>query len=387
MSPVVRAPAGPRAPARGPAGSRPVAIRDGTARRRKGVAGAKKIQSQELPNFTRQIAAMMGAGVPIVASLDALEQQTLNPNFKTVLHDVKLAIEAGASFSEALAQFPAVFDDLYVNMVRSGEAGGQLSESMVRVAGFLESSAKLRRKVKSAMTYPIIVLCVALTIALGMVIFIVPIFASLFKDLGAKLPAPTQFLVNMSDFLRHYAIILVPCIFGASWAFKKWAKTETGHFAMDRFYLQAPVFGTLVMKVAMARFARTLAQLIRSGVPILSALETVAGATGNKVVGKAIMEARTSVERGEPLSSALTGKACIPNMLLRMMAAGEQTGRVDDMMDSVADFYDSEVESALSGLTALIEPLLMVFLGVVVGGILVGLFMPIFRLGEVVSNK
>ncbi len=389
MSPVVRSTPPPNRKNAPPATARGPAARASAtqpARRRKGIAGVSKIVAMELPNFSRQIAAMLGAGVPIVASLDALEDQTAHPGFKTVIRDVKRSIESGASFSEALRTFPTVFDDLFVNMVRSGETGGQLAESMARIATFLESSAKLRRKVKSAMTYPVIVLCVAMSIAIAMIVFIVPVFSSMFKDFGAQLPAPTQFLVNLSNIMRRYSIIIVPAIVAIVVAFKKWAKTPVGAMAMDRFALKAPVVGELTRKVSIARFSRTLAQLIRSGVPILSALETVAGATGNRVVGVAIMEARTAVERGDPLSTALAGKACIPGMLVRMLAAGEQTGKMDEMMDSVADFYDSEIETTLSGLTSLIEPLLMVFLGVVVGGILIALFLPIFKLGEIVGK-
>ena len=332
------------------------------------------------------MSAMLAAGVPIVASLDGLASQVVNPSFKRVITEVKRSIEGGASYSEALRGFPTVFDDLYVNMVRSGETGGYLAESMARIAAFLESSAKLRRKVKSAMTYPVIVLCVSMAIASCMILFIVPVFSKMFADFNANLPAPTQFLVNLSGAARHYGLFALPIIVGAVILFQKWKKTSKGELAMDRFYLQAPVLGELVKKIAIARFARTLAQLIRSGVPILSALETVAGATGNRVIGAAILDARSAVERGEPLSAALSTKKFIPPMLIRMMAAGEQSGRVDEMMENVADFYDSEIETALSGLTSLIEPLLMVFLGVIVGGILIALFMPIFKLGSIVGG-
>lgn len=395
MSPVVRASGGgakAAKPAGAPGQARPNMDRAPTTPggraggRKRSIPGAKKIVNQELPNFSRQMAAMLGAGVPIVASLDALEEQAVNPNYKFVVHDIKKAIEGGSSFSEALGAFPSVFDDLYVNMVKSGETGGLLAESLARVASFLEASGKLRRKVKSAMTYPIVVLCIALGIATGMIIFIVPIFAGIFKDFGAQLPGPTQFLVNLSNGMRKYGLFALPVFVAFIVALNKWKKTETGSFIMHRFALHAPVFGDLTLKVAMSRFSRTLGQLIRSGVPILSALETVAGATGNKVVGKAILEARVAVERGDPLSVALSSKTCFPSMLLRMMAAGEQTGKVDEMMDNVADFYDSEIETTLASLTSLIEPLLMLFLGVVVGGIVIALFLPIFKLPGVMGG-
>jgi type IV pilus assembly protein PilC len=355
-------------------------------RRRRTVRGARKIVAQELPNFSRQMSAMLSAGVPIVASLDALHDQLVNPNFKAVVNDVKVSLEGGSSFSEAIAAFPAVFDDLYVNMARSGETGGQLAESMGRIATFLEASTRLKKKVKSAMMYPLIVLSISIAIATGMILFIVPVFSGMYGDFGAKLPGPTQFLVNLSANMKKYGVVIVAVLIVVVFLFKRWKRTATGAYALDRFYLQAPAIGELVKKISVARFARTFAQLIRSGVPILGALETVAGATGNKVIGQAILEARAAVERGDPLSSALAGKSCIPGIVVRMLAAGEQTGRVDEMMDSVADFYDSEIETTLAGLTSLIEPLLMVFLGVVVGGIVLCLFLPIFKLGEIVGG-
>jgi len=350
------------------------------------VPGAKKIQNELLPSFSRQLAAMLSAGMPIVASLDALEEQADNPNFKTVIIQIKRAIENGAAFSEALRQFPSVYDTLYCNMVKGGETGGQLAETIGRLAGFLEASARLKRKVKSAMMYPTIVLSIAILIAIGMILFIVPVFGEMFADFGADLPGPTQFLLNLSDFLKVNGWWILILIVGGVMGFKKWKATEKGGFAFDQFVLRAPVFGELNKKVAAARFARTFGQLIRSGVPILSSLEIVAGATGNKVAEFVIMTAKNSVEKGEPLSNALVSQTVFPTMLVRMLQAGEKTGKVDEMMDSIADFYDDEVETMLDGLTSLLEPLLMVFLGVVIGGIVMCMFLPIFKMGEVVGG-
>jgi len=398
MSPVIKsmprgskAAAPSRKPAAGRGGKTPPRTPPGGSKKnpkikKKGpVPGAKKIIGQLLPSFSRQLAAMLSAGMPIVAALTALEEQQDNPHFKAVVAQVRANIENGHALSEALKPFPSIFDDLYINMVRGGETGGQLAETIARLATFLESSAKLKRKVKSAMTYPTIVFSIAILIALLMIIFIVPVFASMFEDFGATLPGPTQFLINISDGLRFAGPVLLPAIVILIVVFKKWKATPQGAFTVDKMILRAPVFGELITKVAAARFARTLAQLIHSGVPILTALEIVAGATGNCVCESVIMDARSSVERGDPLSVALEGQTVFPKLVVRMMSAGEKTGKVDEMMNSIADFYDDEVETMLAGLTSLIEPFLMVFLGVVVGGILIGMFLPIFKMGEIVS--
>ncbi len=329
---------------------------------------------------------MLTAGMPIVAALEALQEQTDNPNFKMVISHIRGSIENGSAFSESLRQYPSVFDDLYANMVRGGETGGQLAETIGRLAGFLEASAKLRRKVKSAMMYPTIVLCIAIAIAIAMILFIVPVFGDMFADFGADLPGPTQALLNVSDFLRAYGIYIAIVITVAVVRFKRWKKTEQGAYTFDNFVLRTPVFGELNKKVAAARFARTFGQLIRSGVPILTALEICSGATGNRVAGRVVINAREAVEKGEPLSTAMIEQTVFPIMMVRMLQAGEKTGKIDEMMDSIADFYDDEVETMLAGLTSLLEPLLMVFLGVVIGGIVLCMFLPIFKMGEVVGG-
>lgn len=389
MSPVVRsavqrdtrAQALERKPAKAP--SAKSAERAKTGRR---IPGAKKIAAELLPGFSRQLAAMLSAGMPIVTSLEALEDQADNPNFKIVINQVKRSIENGAALSEALRQFPSIFDDLYANMVKGGETGGQLAETVARLAGFLESSAKLRRKVKSAMMYPTIVLCIAITIAIAMIVFIVPVFGQMFADFGGELPGPTQFLMNLSESMKKNGLYVFIVLVALVITFKKWKATPAGGYKFDQFVLKAPVFGELNRKVASARFARTFGQLIRSGVPILSALEIVSGATGNKVAGRVILDARVAVEKGEPLSTAMVNQTVFPVMLVRMLQAGEKTGKIDEMMDSIADFYDDEVDTMLSGLTSLLEPLLMIFLGVIIGGIVLCMFLPIFKMGELVSG-
>jgi type IV pilus assembly protein PilC len=390
MSPVVRSAAGARAAAASQSKARPGEPRKPTAPKggagSRKIPGAGKIVGEILPGFSRQLAAMLSAGMPIVASLDALEEQSDNVNFRAVVNQVKRSIENGASLSEALRQFPSIFDDLYANMVKGGETGGQLAETMARLASFLEASAKLRRKIKSAMMYPVIVLCIAIAIAIAMIVFVVPVFGSMFADFGADLPGPTKFLLNISHSMRKYGIFVVAAVIIAIVAFRKWKATPTGAFTFDKFLLKVPIFGELNRKVASARFARTLGQMIRSGVPILEALNIVAGATGNKVAAKVVLGSREAVEKGERLSSAMVEQTVFPIMMVRMLQAGEKTGKVDDMMDNIADFYEDEVETMLAGLTSLLEPLLMVFLGVVIGGIVICMFLPIFKMGEVVSS-
>ena len=333
------------------------------------------------------MAAMLTAGMPIVTSLEALEEQSDNPSFKLLIGQIKRSIEGGSAFSEALRHFPSVFDDLYANMVKGGETGGQLAETIARLAGFLESTAKLRRKVKSALMYPIIVLCIALAIATAMIVFIVPVFGKMFEDFGAKLPGPTQALLDVSHFLRSNGLYVLIVLIGGIVAFKKWKSTPRGALAWDSFLLRIPVFGELNRKVAAARFARTFGQLTRSGVPILNALEICSGATGNRVAGAVILKARIAVEKGDPLSSAMVEQTIFPIMLVRMLQAGEKTGKVDEMMSNIADFYDDEVDAMLAGLTSLLEPLLMVFLGVIIGGIVLCMFLPIFKMGEIVGKS
>ncbi len=353
---------------------------------RKGVPGAKKIVHAHLPGFSRQLAAMLSAGMPIVTALEALEEQTDNPNFKKVVAHVRQSIENGAALSEALSQFPDVFNHLYCNMIRGGERGGQLPETIGRLSSFLEASARLRRKVKSALMYPTIVLCIALAIATLMIIFIVPVFCGMFADFDAELPGPTAVLMQISAFMRGNALLVFVGLAIAIVLFKKWKASPNGGYQWDTLVLRAPVFGELTKKVASARFARTFGQLIRSGVPILSSLEIVSGATGSLVAGKVIIGARDAVEKGEPLSSALIEQSVFPILLVRMLQAGEKTGKVDEMMDNIADFYDDEVETMLTGMTSLLEPLLMVFLGILIGGIVLCMFLPVFKMAEVVTS-
>jgi type IV pilus assembly protein PilC len=350
------------------------------------VIGSKRIRSRELAPFSRQLSAMLMAGMPLVQSLDALQDQTSDKNFQTVILGLKNYLQAGASLSESLTHYPSIFDSLYVNMIKAGESGGKLGETAGRLAGFLESSARLTRKVKSAMSYPVIVLFIAIAIATAMILFIVPVFAGMFKDFGADLPGPTQFMVDLSHTLRNYGVFVLVFIVIGAVLFNKWKQTPGGAYKFATFLLNLPVIGELNRKVATSRFARTFAQLLKSGVPILQAMEIVSKATGNKVFETIIMEARNTVERGEPLSSALIKYRAFPKLLVHMMAAGEKTGKIDEMMQNIADFYDDEVDVMLDGLTALIEPMLMIFLGVIIGSIVISMFLPMFKLPAIVGG-
>jgi len=350
------------------------------------VPGRKKIIDDLLPGFSRRLAAMLLAGLPIVASLNAMERQARYPSFRVLIEQVRKAIENGSSMSEALRRFPSIFDELYVNLVRAGEKSGQLGESMARLSLMLEAKTRLQRKVHAAMIYPIVVLCVAILITLGMIIFVVPVFADMFAAFKQQLPAPTLFLLRMSDFLKHFFPCIVLVFAAGVIAFRKWKATVSGAYTLDRFILNLPVFGDLFRKVASARFARTFGQLIHSGVPILSALEIAAGATGNKVAARLVMESRTTVEQGDLLSSALVDDRVFDPMLVDMLQAGEKTGKVDDMMSFTADYFDEEVNTTLNGLTSLLEPIFMLTLGVLIGGIVICMFLPIFRMSGAVAG-
>jgi type IV pilus assembly protein PilC len=352
-------------------------------------AGAKRYQgnvkAQDMVVFTRQLATMMGAGLPLVQSMTALEEQTESKTFKPVLRNVTERIEAGDSFSQALAQHPKVFTRLYVSMVEAGETGGLLAEILDRVASYLEATARLKKKVKSAMSYPVIVCCIAVLISLFLIMKVIPIFADIYKDFGAKLPAPTQVLINFSNLLRAYFLFFVLGTGALIFLLVKLKQTKRGTEFWDRVKLKLPLFGKLIHKVSMSRFARTFAALLRSGVPILETLRIVGQSSGNTQVEYAVVATAASIEKGENLAVALGQHPIFPPMLVRMVAAGEQTGKVDAMLEKISDFYDEEIEATLNGLTSLIEPLLIVFLGVVVGTIVVCMFLPIFKLNQIVQ--
>ena len=347
------------------------------------------VKETDLVLFTRQLSTMIEAGISLVQAMTALYDQCDPKRQKSLRHiisDVTTRVQGGETFHESIAKHPRVFDRLFVSMVKAGEHGGLLAEILDRLAGFLEASARLRKKVKSAMTYPVIVICIAFAITTFLIVKVVPIFGEIFKDFGSKLPAPTQFLIDVSDFMRGEWYFLIGGLACAFFGIRTFLRSTRGKQIWDKWKLKLPIFGPLIHKICMSRFARTFAQLIRSGVPILEVLDIVGGASGNHVVEMSIKGVSNDVEKGDNLSVALSKKTIFPPMMLRMVAAGEATGKIDTMLEKMADFWDEEIEAMLDALTSLIEPLLIVFLGVIVGGIVIAMFLPIFKLNEVVSQ-
>ena len=346
------------------------------------VRGAKRLRNKEIIPFTRQLASMLGAGMTILASIQTLGEQSSDPEFKKVLQHLCDVIEGGAPMSTGLADFPQLFDDMYVNMVIAGEQSGEFAGIMKRLANILQSSSRLKKKVKSAMTYPTVIISIALLLAGGLIQFVVPVFAEMFSGFGKKLPWLTQKLVDISNFVKAWWYVIGGVVIVGMYLFRRWKATNSGHLALDRFKLNLPVFGILNQKAAIGRFSRLLAQMVASGVPILKSLEVVAGSLDNFVLENAVLAARREVEQGNQLSPSLQGKPFMPVLMIRMLAAGEKAGKVEDMLESVADTYDEEVEVMLNTLTSLMEPFLMVFLGVIIGTIVIAMFLPIFSLGS-----
>ena len=349
------------------------------------IKGEKKLAKTEIVPFTRQMASMIAAGMPILSTVQTLEEQCSDPEFKKVLGHLAATIEGGDPLSRGLAGFPGLFDDMYVNMVVAGEQSGEFAGIMKRLATIMQATARLKAKVKSAMTYPTVIVSIALLMAAGLIQFVVPIFAEMFSGFGKPLPALTQKLVDLSDFVKAYWYYIGGAATVLFVAFSKWKKTERGRYKFDEFKLKIPVFGQLNLKSGIGRFCRLLAQMVNAGVPILKALEVVAASIGNGVLENSILAARKEVEQGNQLNVALDGKPFMPILMVRMIAAGEKAGKVEDMLDSVADSYDEEVETLLGTLMSLMEPFLMVFLGAIIGTIVLAMFLPIFNMGSLAS--
>ncbi len=354
---------------------------------KKGKTLGGKVGLQDLVVFTRQLATMIDAGLAMVQSLQALAEQTTNRVMREVIKDVTTRVEGGDSFSDALKKHPKSFDRLYTCMVGAGERGGLLAEILARLATYLENSARLRKKVKSAMMYPTSVTIIALGITVFLLLKVVPVFGEIYAGFGAKLPGPTQWLINISDALRNNIVIVVPVVAGLIYAWFAYIKTKSGREFWDRTRIRLPIFGQIAHKICLARFTRTLSSLIRSGVPILEVLAIVSQVTGNVIMEKAIKLASTDIERGDGIAAALGKHTIFPSMIIRMVTAGEQTGKIDVMLERISDFLDEEIETTLSGLTSLIEPILIVFLGVTVGGIAICMFLPIFKMSEMINAK
>ncbi len=352
---------------------------------KKGRTSGGKVALQDLVIFTRQLATMIDAGLAMVQSLTALADQTTNKIMRDVIRDVCTRVEGGDSFSEALQKHPKVFNRLYVCMVGAGEKGGLLAEILSRLATYLENAARLRKKVKSALMYPTVVSIVAVVITTFLLIKVVPVFGEIFTSFNAKLPAPTQFLIDLSELVKKFFWAFLIAAGGIVYGWMYFLKTKTGREFWDAKRIKLPVFGSLAHKICLARFTRTFASLIRSGVPILEVLQIVSQTVGNVIMEKAIKTAAGDIERGESISNALAKHPVFPTMIVRMVTAGEQTGKIDSMLERIADFLDEEIETTLSGLTSLIEPILIVFLGVVIGGMVICMFLPIFKMSEIIN--
>lgn len=349
-----------------------------TAKKKNPGGGFGRVKLNDLSMFCRQFSTMIDAGVSLVRCLSVLAEQTTNAKMKRIINDLQQEVEAGQMLSKALGKYPAVFNNLFVGLVRAGEIGGVLEESLQRLAGFLEKDQELRRKVKSAMTYPTIVMIFALGIVMVLVTFVLPKFMTLFVDLGVKdFPLPTKLLMGFSNFLTSKWYFTILFVVGFIVAFRVFVKTRAGKRTYDRFKLKAPVFGKLNHKIALARFSRTLGTLLSSGVPILQALETVAGTVSNEIISDAVLEARARIREGDRIGDPLQRSKLFPPMVVQMISIGEESGALDPMLAKVAEFYESEVDAALASLTASIEPIMILFLGGAVGFIVISMFLPL----------
>jgi type IV pilus assembly protein PilC len=344
-----------------------------------------RIKKVHISRFTRQFATMIGAGLPMVQCLEILSQQMESAELRRIIGGVKESVQAGTTLAEALSRHKKVFDDLYVNMVDAGEIGGALDTILVRLAVYREKADALARKVKGAMIYPAVVMTVAIAVTFIMLTYIVPIFAKMFEGLGAELPGPTQFVLSLSAFLRANVLTGLGLLIALIIAYKYYSKTSSGRLNVDRVKLKLPLLGDLIRKSAIARFSRTLATLISSGVSILDALDITARASGNRVIHDAIKRSVLSIAEGETITQPLKASKVFPPMVIQMISVGEKTGGLDEMLTKIADFYDDEVDAAVAALTSIIEPVIIVFMGIVIGGILIAMYLPMFEIIGAIS--
>jgi type IV pilus assembly protein PilC len=343
-----------------------------------------KAKTKDVVVFTRQFATMIDAGLPIVQGLDILGKSHDNKAMRSALTGVRERVETGGTLADGLSEFPKVFDDLFVNMVAAGETGGILDIILDRLADYLEKMDKLRRQVKTAMIYPGVVVAAAVIVTAILLIFVIPTFADMFTDFGAALPAPTRLVMNISDFFVAYYHVIFGSMFGSFWLFKRFLNTEKGKEVMHPIFLKLPVFGDIIRKVAVSRFTRTLSTMLSSGVPILDALAICGRTAGNKVVEKEVSYIRHSISEGRSIAEPLADSTIFPSMVVQMINVGESTGALDAMLGKVADFYEDEVENAVNGMKQLIEPIMILILGTIVGGLVVAMYLPIFKLGSVI---
>ncbi len=342
------------------------------------------INAQDIARFTRQFSAMNSAGLPLLQCLDILKEQAENPNMTRVLKQISAKIQGGSGLAESLAMHPKVFPELYVHMIAAGEAGGILDSILLRLAEYQEAAERLKRKIKSAMMYPIIVMIVAVVVVAVLLVFVVPVFTKMFEAGGKALPAPTQIVVSMSEFLQNYIVYMIIAIIGAFWALVQYNKTNDGKYNLDKIKLALPGIGVLETKSCVARFTRTLGTLLSSGVSIIDALQVTGKTSGNKVLERGVMKTVESISGGNTIADPLKETGIFPPMVIQMISVGEKTGGLPDMLLKVSDFYDEEVDAAVDAMTSMIEPLIIVFLGVVIGGLLVAMYLPMFGLADTV---
>jgi type IV pilus assembly protein PilC len=347
--------------------------------------GRSGVKLKDVSVFTRQFATMINSGLSLLRALYILTEQTENKALAKVCDEVRQDVEKGSSLSQALARHPKVFNRLYIAMVKAGETGGVLDTVLMQVAATIEKQVELRSKIRSAMTYPVAVFAIVILIVTAMLLFIVPMFKTLYEDLGGTLPLPTRVLLLVSGLVVKFFPFVLVAEIGAAFGFKRWIQTDKGRAAWDRLKLRVPVVGKLVHKTAMTRFARTLAVLLRSGVPILEALEITSETVGNSVVAKAVKDVQAGVKQGEAINAPLQQHAVFPPMVVQMMAVGEETGALDEMLDKIGEFYEQEVEAMVTALTSLLEPILIVVMGSAVGGMVVALYMPMFNIINIVK--
>lgn len=348
---------------------------------------APKVTSNDIVLFSRQMSTLVSAGVALVSGLNILSEQMENPAFKTVVIKVKEDIEAGLSIADALKKHPNAFSDLYVAMIKAGEVGGILDVILERLSTYLEAAEDLRHKVKGAMMYPMVVCTIAGAVTVFLLVGVIPTFKEIFAGFGAELPLPTRIVIGISEFIQTKWWLIILVAVGGGYGGAQFVKTENGKRLFDTNALKLPLFGPLLRKVAVAKFTRTLGTLVKSGVPILQAMETVAQTSGNKVIEKAIMDAREAVREGERIAEPLKKSGVFPPMVVQMIAVGEETGNLDTMLAKIADFYDQEVDVAVKGLTSMIEPIVIVIMGVVIGGIVIAMFIPMFELGQLAGKQ
>ena len=346
----------------------------------------QKVKQKNVVVFARIFSTMINAGLPLIQCLDLLAQQEENKTFANIITSVKEDIEGGSTLHDALNKYPAVFDELFINLVAAGESGGILDVVLNRLSNYMEKAMKLKSKVKGAMTYPASVLVISIAVVALLLMKVIPVFKKMFEGMGGELPGPTQFLVNASEFMQSYFLIMLAGVALAIYAFRRYYRTEKGRFTFDALVLKSPVFGPLLKKVAVAKFTRTLSTMMGSGVPILEGLNIVSKTAGNVIVENAIMKTRQGISEGRTIAEPLAETKIFPSIVVQMIAVGEATGALDAMLEKIADFYDDEVDVAVEAMTALLEPFMMVFLGGVVGGMIIAMYLPIFKMASVVGG-